>query len=189
MNLIDITGSRFGSWTVIARAENNALGHTRWLGRCDCGTERIIPRTNLTRGKTRSCGCKQAEAVTRHGASSGYRHTPEYSSWHGLKQRCLNPTDRAYSNYGGRGITVCARWRESFEAFLEDMGERPKANLSIDRINNDAGYWCGHCDECSALGRPANCRWATKKQQQNNTRRNKRNEKAAKARHKSSCRA
>lgn len=90
----------------------------------------------------------------------GKWETPEYEAYHGMIRRCYNSNHATYSDYGGRGITVCHRWRESFLSFYEDMGERPSKNHSIDRIDNDGNY------------EPSNCRWATPKEQQYNTRRN-----------------
>jgi hypothetical protein len=98
----------------------------------------------------------------------GMTGTPEYRSWNHMKQRCLNPNVDVYEYYGGRGITVCERWRE-FEAFFEDMGDRP-AGLSLDRIDPDGNYSCGHCDACVTNGWPANCRWADQGTQTRNQR-------------------
>lgn len=95
----------------------------------------------------------------------------EYGIWSGMKQRCLNSRCEAYGWYGGRGITVCRRWRDSYVAFRMDMGPRP-TGLSIDRIDNDGGYWCGKCEECAMNDRPANCRWADAKTQRENARPN-----------------
>jgi hypothetical protein len=94
---------------------------------------------------------------------------PLYSVWQGMVRRTTSPGSAHYPDYGGRGITMCRGWLDSFDAFLEDMGERP-AGLSIERVNNDFGYWCGRCDECVRLGRPANCKWATATEQARNRR-------------------
>lgn len=91
--------------------------------------------------------------------SHGLHKTSEYQSWRSLKDRCLNKNNDSYIHYGGRNIVPCYRWRESFTAFYKDMGKRPEGT-SIDRINNDGGYWCGKCEECIANGWVANCRWA-----------------------------
>lgn len=98
---------------------------------------------------------------TKHNNARDGLQTPEYKAWSGMKQRCYSPRCRSYRNYGARGITVCDRWRDSFENFLADMGRKPAANLSIDRIDNDGNY------------EPGNCRWATWTQQANNTRRSR----------------
>lgn len=97
------------------------------------------------------------------------RYRSEYCIWDHIKGRCSNKNHHAYRRYGGRGITVCKRWKESFLSFLEDVGNRPQG-MSLDRLDNDGGYWCGKCDECRYYNRPANCEWRTNTQQQNNTR-------------------
>jgi hypothetical protein len=94
---------------------------------------------------------------------------PEYRTWVNIRQRCFNPNTIGWPNYGGRGITVCQRWRESYADFRRDMGPRP-SGMSIDRIDNDGHYSCGKCEECHANGWPMNCRWATKSQQNQNRR-------------------
>lgn len=94
--------------------------------------------------------------------------TPTYEIWRGMKRRCFRVTATDYAAYGGRGIVVCDGWKNSFAEFLEDMGERPSSDHSIDRKNGDGNYSCGHCKECSANGWPANCRWATRAEQRRN---------------------
>lgn len=111
-----------------------------------------------------------AAKVTTHGHNRGDKRSPTAATWHNMIQRVTNPNATGYSYYGGRGITVCERWRNSFEAFLEDVGERPDG-LTLDRYpDNDGGYWCGHCAECVRLGRPANWRWADWSTQMKNKR-------------------
>lgn len=95
---------------------------------------------------------------------------PEYTSWSGMKSRCINKHNPKYKNYGGRGIKTCKRWRDSFIAFYEDMGKKPDPSLSIDRIDNDGNYSCGKCEECVANGWTSNCQWADKYQQSYNKR-------------------
>jgi hypothetical protein len=94
--------------------------------------------------------------------TKGSRKHPDYHSWMALRRRCRDINFIAYKDYGGRGITVCEHWWNSFANFTNDMGPKPPRH-SIHRIDNDLGYWCGHCDECVSLNRPANCMWATKK--------------------------
>ena len=145
--LIDIAGQQFGRLRVISREGTSSSRKTLWLCECACGNTALVTSNQLRRGRTNSCGC------LRH----GYTKTPTYNAWCGAKKRCCNTQDKDYKNYGGRGIRVCARWLESFENFLKDMGERP-AGKSLDRIDVDGDY------ELS------NCRWATASEQAQNRR-------------------
>ena len=150
--LADLTGQAFGLLTVLERAPNTAQSRqAHWLCVCACGKETVVNGSSLRRGRTRSCGCGRI----RHGLAG---KTPEYHVWEGIKQRCLNPNHARYEYWGGRGVTVCQRWAESFEAFYADMCPRPSPGHSIDRVDNDGNY------------EPGNCRWATASQQQRNRR-------------------
>lgn len=108
----------------------------------------------------------------RHGAARRGRVIPEYRAWADLIQRCTNPKNPQWRLYGGRGITVCRCWRESFALFLVEVGPRPGVGYSIDRIDPEGGYWCGHrlCPECGPFGRPRNVRWADRRTQNRNRR-------------------
>ncbi len=161
--VIDLLGKRFGKLRVVAQLKERRHGGKKvWLCRCDCGGRATPPTGALTSGNTRSCGCTRGSPSGRgHGHARVGKLTPEYIAWQGIKDRCHNPRGQHWSNYGGRGIKVCGRWRESFAAFLEDVGERPGPDHSIDRKDNDGDY------------DPRNVRWATRKQQNRNTRRNR----------------
>ena len=156
------------AWRPIARVPGGRL-----LCRCTCGRELVRVTAHFTRARkpSRSCGCerrlRQVAAAIVHGHAARREHTPEYASWHGMVQRTSNEAHKNFDRYGGRGIKVCERW-QTFETFLADMGSRPSARHSIDRKDNARGYSCGKCDDCIARGEPANCRWATRREQVNN---------------------
>lgn len=157
-------GDKIGRMTVIA--QRWVPGDSILTVICECGTQKTVCVANLK--KTVSCGCfgreRTKDAATKHGMFG----TPTYESWGAMKGRCLNPGNRNFVNYGQRGIRICAHWM-TFENFYADMGERP-VGLTLERKNNDGGYTCGHCEECTGNNWPANCRWATRKEQANNRR-------------------
>lgn len=164
---VDI-GSKYNSLTVIKETKSHRKPNgqlvRKFLCQCECGNNKIISIYPLINGKTKTCGwlslfaCKNR--FIKHGNTIANKPTPEYRTWVGIKNRCHNVNEPAYKNYGGRGIFVCNEWMYDFERFLKYMGKKPSPKHSIDRIDNSRGY------------SPDNCRWATAKEQNVNTRRN-----------------
>jgi len=156
MGYEDLTGRRFGRLEVMERRGNDSSRNARWLCRCDCGIQ-TMASSGALRGGQKSCGCARGES---HGESEP--ETLEYRTWSAMIGRCYNKNAPQFNHYGGRGIRVSDEWRESYLTFLAHVGRRPSDKHSIDRINNDGNYEAG------------NVRWATAVEQNNNTRRNKR---------------
>lgn len=154
---IDLSGQTFNRLTVLAQVGSNAEGKALWQCRCDCGAITVVMGKALRRGTTNSCGCWRRDVTGNCSRTHGMSGTAEHKAWKHAKERCFNPSDKAYTDYGGRGITMCQEWADSFAAFYEHIGPRPKGH-SIDRIDNDKGY------------EPGNVRWTTRKQQNNNRR-------------------
>lgn len=163
-NFKDITGQTFSRLKVIQRHGTNSDMKATWLCRCDCGTEKVISGKELRSGKIKSCGCLNSENTSarnfKHGlAVRGEKH-PLYSTWGRIKDRCHNPSCSDYYLYGDKGVSMCDKWRNSFLAFIADVGERPPGT-SIDRYPNKDGNY-----------EPGNVRWGTDEMQANNKRNN-----------------
>jgi hypothetical protein len=174
LNIVDIpsrkikdqTGQRFGRLLVVGYVGKNSRHAAIWLCVCDCGEKTNVTTGELRRSPgsagdrtgVRSCGCLQPDRATETHTVHGMHNSAEYRAWSDMRARCSNPNTSEFKRYGARGISVCAAWQASFEAFLADVGRRPTAAHSIERIDTNGHY------------EPSNVKWATKLEQQRNRR-------------------
>jgi hypothetical protein len=159
--LKDLSGMKFGRWKIKSFHSKDKWGNHLWMAECACGTESIVRGKDAIRGATISCGCYLSEVSKRTFTTHGLTRSTEYNSWRAMKARCHDPKSVQFKDYGGRGITIQGPWVNSFEEFLSYMGPKPSNNHSIDRYPDKNGNY-----------EPGNVRWATAKEQGNNTRRN-----------------
>jgi hypothetical protein len=164
-NFNDISTERFGRLRPVRVVRLNKYNAAVWLCECDCGNLTDAVGIVLRQGRKRSCGCLKKDVSAQSGrrsATHGHARqgakTPEWVAWHTMRYRCLNPRSKKWVDYGGRGITVCDDWTNSFENFLRDMGYRPSPRHTLERKNNELGY------------SKNNCVWATMIEQSNNRR-------------------
>lgn len=153
-SFLDLSGNTYGKLSVVGLHSKSADKRLSfWDCECECGTKKVVRGDSLKSGKSRSCGCLSVAIATSHGMHG----TPFYKAWVSMKQRCLNEKCPSYSNYGGRGITVCRRWVK-FENFHKDMYPTYAKGLQLDRKNNNGNYT------------PSNCRWVTSSENSKNRR-------------------
>lgn len=178
MKALNLIGQKFGRLTVLVRGLSSSGGKARWVCQCICGKLSLVDSNSLISGHTTSCGCFEREnllKIQKMGATRkhGLGNTHVAHSWSGMIQRCYNPKQTFYHNYGGRGVRACEFLRVSPANLFSLLGHREKW-MSLDRINPDGHYTCGQCAECLKCGYPMNVRWADYKMQARNKRNNRR---------------
>lgn len=155
----DISNKRYGMLTAIRPLGKNEQGRMLWECRCDCGKITVSTVSDITRGHTKSCGCLKREKSRNRMTTHGKSYTRLYRIWVGMKKRIYNPNEAYYKDYGGRGLKMCKEWTDDFMSFYSwSISNGYAENLSIDRKDNNRGYF------------PDNCKWSTAKEQANNRR-------------------
>ena len=152
----NLAGQRFGRWVVLEYAGKRSKQQAySWLCRCDCGKTKVVLGSSLRYQESQSCGCLCRDHIIKISTTHGMKKTGEWRSWSSMRTRCNNPAATGYDRYGGRGITICEQW-DDFETFLKDVGPRPSPDYTLERLDNDKGYF------------PGNVHWATCREQANN---------------------
>ena len=158
-SFINEVGNTYGRLTVISKDVAGSSGQIKWKCGCTCGNTVIVRGDSLRGGATLSCKCLNNEIASNSFTKHGMSKTTTYRSFYNMLHRCYRASHKNFDRYGGRGIKVCDRWKNSFVNFVSDMGDKP-IGMTLDRINNDKNY------------EPDNCQWATQKEQSRNTSRN-----------------
>lgn len=156
----DITGIKFYKLLVLYQIPGSRKSPSKVACQCECGNKTIQFKNSITSGRVKSCSCYKNELARKNHLKHGLRKHPIYSIWNAMIQRCYNPKNKSFHNYGGRGIKVCDEWKQSFYSFYLNIGNRPSAKHTLDRINNDGNY------------EPTNVKWSLPHEQANNTRAN-----------------
>lgn len=151
-------GEKYNHWTALSKISGGRV--EKWICKCDCGTVKIVNKSHLHQGDSKSCGCVRNDKIKNVNLSHNMSRSKEYQSWTAMKNRCNNPNSEDYKYYGGRGIIVDSLWDSSFEKFIESMGKMPnyETRWTVGRLDNNVGY------------SPLNCRWETDDQQGRNHR-------------------